>query len=190
MGLKKLFSTKEKEDKSNEHRRSMSRTSTLSHAISHFTHKDKHQSLDIKQPSPNSSTSFVSSPTTLTPTTKVTQNDEPVAHHQHALSRPITPSDSMRDVYDVLHVIQKTDSSEQDFLPSDATIPIATPDSKSQVHVPPPARFLTMDSNKFEVEDEDDDDSQHHGGVTDTPIEDDDSDSAAKGNTTIPLFFE
>jgi hypothetical protein len=138
MGLKKLFSTKEKPEKERNHRRSSSRASSL---ISNWTHKN-----DIKQPSSNSSASFVSSPTTTTlmPTAKVTQSDEAVVHP----SRPITPSDSMRDVYP--HI--------------EDTLPIATP------HAFTP-RFMTMDSNKFEVDD----------GVSDAT----DDDSATKGNTVI-----
>lgn len=166
MGLKKLFTAKEKEEKVYDRRLNSSRASTISHAISNWTHKSKRQSLDINQPSPDSSTSFVSSPTTLTPTSKVTQNDEPVVHR--ASSRPITPSDSIREVYEEAHVLPT--------IPANDTIPIVTPD-----------RHLTMDSDKFEVAD--DDDSQY--GVVNlvsnhVPTHDgDDVGSATKGNTIM-----
>lgn len=131
MGLKKLFSSssnhKAKEDGlknyENNNKRHSSRSSTLSlaHSIkSSFTthNKDKHQSLNTSttnnrysQPSPPSSISQQPRHSL-----NVTQNERHHYNNNPFLPTPeitpVTPSDSMRDVNDVVNVLRNSVSSE------------------------------------------------------------------------------
>ncbi|CAO3630412.1 unnamed protein product [Mucor hiemalis] len=131
MGLKKLFSSsshhKAKEDGlknyENNNKRHSSRSSTLSlaHSIkSSFTthNKDKHQSLNTSttnnrysQPSPPSSISQQPRHSL-----NVTQNERHHYNNNPFLPTPeitpVTPSDSMRDVNNVVNVLRNSVSSE------------------------------------------------------------------------------
>lgn len=181
MGLKKLFasssvSKSNKEEgglKGYDKRRNTARSSTLSltQSISNWTHhsKDKHHSLNVT--SNNKRYSQPSPPSSLSPplVPKVTQ-DEIQRHSNNTaiVTSPVTPSDSMKDVNEVVNVLRNSVSSEmlnstfsieeekeQDKYPPmipivDSNNPFVTePQEKrhSQAFYPP----SSQDSNKYEV---------------------------------------
>ncbi|KAI8078117.1 uncharacterized protein B0P05DRAFT_542568 [Gilbertella persicaria] len=152
MGLKKLFH-KEEHDKKKlyDQKRNSSKSSSLS--ISNWTHKDKKRHSSVIPTPTLSASSFVTAPiNNNTRENKVTQR-----HSMYSPSTftktPLTPSESLGDVNDVVNVLRNSSSSE--FSSSFTTASNEDLNlSPEQMNNPFLAGY-SNDSNKYEILEED-----------------------------------